>query len=140
MAKSVTTPTYSGYSSRKRRDPGHDNRRQNQNGTRGGRIPAPCRTSARPHRRPEHRPDESGGVLPQLPVQLAQGRSRRQGGRLKQGREPRGRLRHAVRDLEGDLSGGRQSGAGGGDEEGPSRALIFFLPALSPSDVMVGHR
>ena len=37
----------------------------------------------------------------------------------EQGREPRGRLRHALRDLEVDLSGRGQPRAARGDEESP---------------------
>ena len=48
-----------------------------------------------------------------------------------QGREPRGRLRHALRDLEVEISGQRQPRPAGGDEEGPSRALIRNSPAFS---------
>ena len=68
--------------------------------------------------------------LPELPVELAQGRRRRRRRSADQGREPRGRLRHALRDLEVDISGHGQPRATGGDEEGPNRALTSRSPAL----------
>ena len=46
-----------------------------------------------------------------------EGRGRRQRRCDDQGREPRGRLRHALRDLEVDISGDGQSRAARGDEE-----------------------
>src|SRR6185437_8833484 len=76
-------------------------------------------------RRPEHRPDESGGLLPQLPVELDERGSRRQGRSRQQGREPRGRLRHALRDLEVEIPGHGEPRATGGDEEVPKRALML---------------
>ena len=39
---------------------------------------------------------------------------------LSQGREPRGRLRHALRGVEGETSGRRHAGADRWHEEGPS--------------------
>src|SRR6476620_7267763 len=94
MAKSVTIPTLGKPG--KRQGNGHGNRRQDPHGTRGRRVPAPGRASARPHRRAKYRSDESGRLLSQLSVQLDERRGRRQGRSLEQGRKPRGCLWHAL--------------------------------------------
>src|SRR5690554_791172 len=44
---------------------------------RSSSLPAPCRASARAHRRTEHRPDEPVRLLPQLPLEMVPGRGRR---------------------------------------------------------------
>ena len=51
------------------------------------------------HRRAEHRSHESRGVLPQLPIELDEGRRRRTRADVE-GRKPRGDLRHALRGGE----------------------------------------
>src|SRR3954451_20795352 len=62
--------------------------RQDPYRARGRRLPAPGRASAHAHRRAEHRYDESRWILPQLPVELDEGRGRRQGRADDQGPEP----------------------------------------------------
>jgi predicted N-formylglutamate amidohydrolase len=68
---------------------------------RSRRLPPPCRASALAARRAEHRPDEHGGLLPQLPVDLVPGGGRRQRPDRHQGPSPRTRLRHALQRLAG---------------------------------------
>src|SRR5579872_171433 len=106
----------------------YGDRRQNQNGTRGSGLSEASSASARAYRCAEYRFDESGRVLPQLLVQLVQGRSRREGRCDEQGREPRGHLRHALRDLEGRFPGKGNSRAAGRDEESASGPLISRDP------------
>src|SRR5262245_5932301 len=110
----------------------HAPRRQDPHRARGGRVSAPGRASAQPHRRAEHRHDESRRLLPQLPVQLDEGRGRRQGRADEQGSKPRGDLRHAVRGMEGQVPEGSLGRAEGRVRKGKPETLIVqsYCPPL----------
>src|SRR3954452_1945953 len=87
-----------------RRRPDERYRPENPDRTGSGGSAPPDGAPARPNRRAEHRPDESRRLLPQLPLELAQGG----GGRARlaphQGGEPDARLWDALRRVEGSLS------------------------------------
>ena len=75
---------------------------------------------------PEYRPHEHGRLLPQLPVELDEGRRRRARPGPHQGRDSRARLRNALRAMEAAEPGRGHARATVGLLEGASRAALSF--------------
>ena len=97
--------------------------------TRGSGLPAPRLTFEEPHGRAEPRPDEPRGLLPELPVELAEGfRRRARAGRL-QGKHADPRLRHALRGVEAEAPDRSQSRAAGALLLQPSRRPLTGAPS-----------
>src|SRR6476646_3209215 len=117
----------------KGKDNSYDARRQDPNRTRRRGVPAPRRAFARTHRRAEYRFDESCGLLPQLLVELDEGRRRPTRGSDVQGRVPRADLRHALRAMEGEASERGFPGPAGRVREGRPQALNLS-PVYSGDD------
>ena len=67
----------------------------------GRRLRAARGASTLEDGRPEHRVDVACRVLPELPLELAEGGGRRAGRPALEGGEPDARLRHALRRVEG---------------------------------------
>src|SRR5581483_10465475 len=99
---------------------------------RSGGFPPPGETFARAHRCPEYRPHESRGLLPQLPLELDEGRRRREGRRAQQGRKPGGGLWHALRRMEKALSARGEREAKSSLREIGSKTLKTKHETLSP--------
>ncbi|CAA9234937.1 MAG: protein of unknown function DUF1244, partial [uncultured Acetobacteraceae bacterium] len=93
-------------------------RRHDAHGAGGRGLPALGGAPARAHGRAEHRPDEHGGLLPQLPVQVVprRGRGARRGSFGPRG--ARDDLRHALQGVAGALPARGDAGAEGGARRG----------------------
>src|SRR5690606_14138600 len=98
-------------------------------GSRG--LPPPGAAPAGTHRCAEHRPDEPGRLLPQLPGQVVQGRRRRARPRAGPGSRPRAGVRHALCRVEVPLPARSQCRTAGQFREEQARMnLNEFRTAL----------
>ncbi|CAA9224851.1 MAG: protein of unknown function DUF1244, partial [uncultured Acetobacteraceae bacterium] len=87
------------------------NRREHPYGVGGRRLPPLGGAPARPQRCAEHRPNEPGGLLPQLFVQVVprRGRGARRGAFGP--RSPGNHLRHALQGVAGAVPAREHTGA-----------------------------
>src|SRR3546814_13089690 len=83
--------------------------------------------------RSKHRPDEPGGILPQLPLQVVPGRRRGEGLGLGLRRRPRDCLRDALRRVEGEAPDRGDARAECGLRGNPQARVRLSTPMALPA-------